>query len=477
MSEIMDRLNKINTRLSEDAFLSNKGLSNEVGIHVFCYDPADEITVRAYFEQLKEQADGAYRLVECDLYKIFLQICEEKRILKSISRMEETKGKDFLKSKLENVATPEAFVEKMKYEPHQKGDILLISGVGKVYPFMAALLPHRSFEVHDDGRIYCDGLSTEGTESREKVLQAKDKDSVAIAYKKLLGMKQAEKRDLIAGKNVVYIYHNAIDTIGETMMTEDKVFEACQSAMAEIKNLVRIITNELNGTNILITADHGFLYSYKPLTVSDKAEKAYVTGLLIETDRRYIISDNGASGEHLLRIPMQDYQCDYYLMVPQDNIRFKTGGGMNYVHGGVSLQEMMVPVITFKNMRATNKKFVESSKAKVELISSGRKVSNNMFSLNFYQKEAVGGKVAACTYNVFFTDAAGKPISDVKTIIADKTSDNGSDRVFRVRFTLKGQEFKKTEEYYLTIMEKDGSGVPEKIAFTIDIAFANDFDF
>lgn len=227
----------------------------------------------------------------------------------------------------------------------------------------------------------------------------------------------------------------------------------------------------------MITADHGFLYSYKPLTVSDKAEKDYVTGLLIETDRRYIISDNGASGEHLLRIPMQDYQCDYYLMVPQDNIRFKTGGGMNYVHGGVSLQEMMVPVITFKNMRATNKKFVESSKAKVELISSGRKVSNNMFSLNFYQKEAVGGKVAACTYNVFFTDAAGKPISDVKTIIADKTSDNGSDRVFRVRFTLKGQEFKKTEEYYLTIMEKDGSGVPEKIAFTIDIAFANDFDF
>lgn len=71
----------------------------------------------------------------------------------------------------------------------------------------------------------------------------------------------------------------------------------------------------------------------------------------------------------------------------------------------------------------------------------------------------------------------GKSISDVKTIIADKTSDNGSDRVFRVRFTLKGQESKKTEEYYLTIMEKDGSGVPEKIAFTIDIAFANDFDF
>lgn len=135
MSDIMERLNKINARLSEDAFLSNKGLSNEVGIHVFCYEPEDEIVVRAYFEQLKCNTSG-YRIIECDLYKIFLQICEEKRILKSIPRMEDNKGKEFLKDKLENVATPEAFVEKMKYEPHERGDVLLISGVGKVYPFM-----------------------------------------------------------------------------------------------------------------------------------------------------------------------------------------------------------------------------------------------------------------------------------------------------------------------------------------------------
>ena len=39
MSEIINSLNKVSARLSEEAFLSNKGLSNEVGIHVFCYDP------------------------------------------------------------------------------------------------------------------------------------------------------------------------------------------------------------------------------------------------------------------------------------------------------------------------------------------------------------------------------------------------------------------------------------------------------
>ena len=132
----MNRLNRVSARISEESFLNNKGLSNEVGIHVFCYDPTDELMVRTYFESLKKNTDVPYRLIERDLYKIFLQICEEKHILKSIPSMEERKGKDYLAEQLQKVATPEGFVEKMKYEPHQKGDVLLITGVGKVYPFM-----------------------------------------------------------------------------------------------------------------------------------------------------------------------------------------------------------------------------------------------------------------------------------------------------------------------------------------------------
>ncbi len=144
MGDVFSNLNRVSARLSEEAFLTNKGLSNEVGIHVFCYDPKDELTVRAYFDGLKEKEDVPYRLIERDLYKIFLEICEEKRILKSIPNMEEKKGKEYLAEQLQKVATPEAFVEKMKYEPHVKGDVLLISGVCKVYPFM------RSHKVLDN---------------------------------------------------------------------------------------------------------------------------------------------------------------------------------------------------------------------------------------------------------------------------------------------------------------------------------------
>lgn len=74
MDDLMSRLGHISARLSEEAFLANKGLSNEVGIHVFCYDPKDELTVRAHFEQLKAATDTPYRLIEQDLYTILLKI-------------------------------------------------------------------------------------------------------------------------------------------------------------------------------------------------------------------------------------------------------------------------------------------------------------------------------------------------------------------------------------------------------------------
>ena len=136
MSNIRTDLESIKERFSDEVFLSNKGLSNEVGIHVFCYDPQDEMIVRDYMKKLIQQTNLPFRLIECDLYKIFLQICKDKRILKTIPAMEQKKGSEGLLKQLQKIATPEAFVERMQYSPHQHGDILLISGVGKVYPFM-----------------------------------------------------------------------------------------------------------------------------------------------------------------------------------------------------------------------------------------------------------------------------------------------------------------------------------------------------
>ena len=357
-----------------------------------------------------------------------------------------------------------------------------ISAMQSVFPSatpygMAALLPHQDLSIDDNLNVLCDGFVTDSTSAREKVLKASNSGNIAITYKALLTMKQAERRAAIADAQVVYIYHNTIDNTGENKLTEDVVFEACEDAISEIKNLIRIITNDLSGTNIFITADHGFLYSYKPLEEKDKANKSFVSGEILELDRRYIICESECTAEHMLRVPLTQFNTELVGYAPLENIRIKKpGGNTNYVHGGLSLQEIAVPVIEFKNMRSSSKKFVDVKKAEISLLSQSRKISNNIFTLDFYQKDAVGGKVLPAKYDIFMSDTIGSPVSDTQTIIADKTDSDAMNRTFHVRFTLKGGEFKKTESYYLVIAEKGTTNIVAREEFSIDIAFADAFD-
>jgi hypothetical protein len=136
MEKIKQELDKIKARISDENFLANKGLSNEVGIHVFTYAPQHELIVRDYVERLVATPSDDFRIIEFDLYKILLEILDEKRVLKTIPGIEEKKGKDYLLAQLQKIATQEAFLAKMKYEPHQPGDVVFLTGVGKVYPFM-----------------------------------------------------------------------------------------------------------------------------------------------------------------------------------------------------------------------------------------------------------------------------------------------------------------------------------------------------
>ncbi len=136
MAGIKHELDKIKGRISDANFLANKGLSNEVGIHVFKYAPKYELIVRNYIQRLISTPSDVYRVIEMDMYKILLDILDEKRVLGTVPGLEEKKGKDYLLAQLQKIATQEAFLEKIKYEPHKRGDVLFLTGIGKVYPFM-----------------------------------------------------------------------------------------------------------------------------------------------------------------------------------------------------------------------------------------------------------------------------------------------------------------------------------------------------
>lgn len=342
---------------------------------------------------------------------------------------------------------------------------------------MAALLPHERLQLTDDLAVLCDGEPTDGTANRDKILKRAHPGNAALTYKAFLAMKHAERRQAVSDAKTVYIYHNAIDAVGDKAATEDRVFDACEQAIAELKNLVRLIVNDLSGTNIVITADHGFLYSYRPLEESDKLEAGLVSGCTVEPDRRYILSKGDSAADFLLRIPMTQWNSDFTGFTPAQNIRIKKqGGGMNYVHGGLSLQECAVPVIEFKNLRPTSKKFVDVKKAEIRLTGMSRKISNNFFKLPFYQPEAVGGKIVSATYEIYMTDKDGTPVSDKSTVIANKTGENEADRVFKPHLTMKSMEYNKAEPYYLVITDKDTGAVKNRIEFTVDIAFTDDFE-
>ena len=136
MSNLNERLDNLRLEIQKPEFLEGKGLSNEVNIRIFCYDAAEEMTVRHFLEQLIVDQSLDCHLIERNLYKVFLSICDDKRITSRAPQMEERKGKEFLMEKLQGLATNKKFVAKMQYEPYNRGDVLLITGVGSVFPFM-----------------------------------------------------------------------------------------------------------------------------------------------------------------------------------------------------------------------------------------------------------------------------------------------------------------------------------------------------
>ena len=351
---------------------------------------------------------------------------------------------------------------------------------------MAALLPHKYLEVTEKSSgilgIAADGIPTDAA-YRDKILKSAKSNSVALKYANIIGLKRAERQALVKGMDVVYIYHDRIDEASHT--SDTAVFSACEDAIAEIKNLVRIIVNEFGGTKVFITADHGFLYTYNPLSEDDKLDKAGFADRIVELGRRYAILRQGAEPEYLLPVKFAGGNTGYEAFAPRENVRIKiNGGGLNYVHGGISLQEMVVPVIEYQHLRSStrayqrNKDQIDTKPVALHLLSANRKICNLIFSLNFFQTEPVGGNREAATYSLYFVDAGDNQISDVCRIIADKTSLDGQERTFRCSFNLRSQKYSKLDSYYLVIEDESGVQPPVKEAFQIDIAFAfEEFDF
>lgn len=349
---------------------------------------------------------------------------------------------------------------------------------------MAALLPHRTMQLREvDGGIYLDGAPTSSTEQREAILAAAKPGAVCIQSKKIMSAKRAQRKEMVGGAELVYVYHNTIDATGEEYSTENMVFDACATAIDDIVALVKIATGDLNFTRVIVTSDHGFLYTRDPLEERDKVSASDIRGEKLKLGRRYAVC-GALDPDAMVFVTMNMSDVDggeYTGLAPRECIRIKKGGpGDNYVHGGVSLQEMCVPVVKFRNKRSGQRGYEERAKAELKLLSTNRRVTSMMFRVELFQTQPVEGKVLAMEYELAMTDCAGNEVSDVRRAHADMTTSDETARVSRVQLGLKaGRQYDPRAMYYLVCREAQTGVIAWKEEFQIDIAFIpmDDFGF
>ena len=337
---------------------------------------------------------------------------------------------------------------------------------------MASLLPNREIK-YENKTVLVDGKPCSNSDERGKILQYYNPDSIAIKFDKIDSLKRQELRELTKGKNLVYIYHDQIDARGDNAPTENEVFAASQEAIDEITKLTARLIDSGNFTRVIITADHGYIYKRGSLDDSDKVNLETI--LALYTKRRFLLTheETDIPGTKCLSL---DYinNDDVYVTVPKGVDVFKLKGpGLNYVHGGLSLEEVIVPVIEVKSKKGgKNQRTVE-----LQLIGSNNKITNYDTMLTFFQKENISRTILPLEASIYFEDDDGNKISNEVIIFADKNSEYSQDRQFKEKFTLKRMSYSKSKKYYLIIKDGQTDLEIDRIEFLIDIAFQDGFDF
>lgn len=337
---------------------------------------------------------------------------------------------------------------------------------------MSALLPHRELIISEDYKVVVDEKVCDDLKSREQILQSYVPNSRTVQFDEIKTVKDA--KELTTGQDVVYIYHNQIDARGDKLNTENEVFAACEEAVEEIHSMIKRLTSA-NNIHFIITADHGFIYKRDKLSESDKISGLPQKNSLV--GRRYVVSDTAVNADGIGTVTLGNVlrsQDTRNVSFPIGSDIFKVpGGGLNFVHGGASLQEMVIPVIDVR----TNKYRTETKAVSISLVSLVHKITNLTTNLDFIQSDAVTDVNKETVYKVFFISDDNEKISNDNIYVADKKDSDASKRIFRLKFNFKNKQYDKNRKYYLVAYDEKNSLEVIRHEVQMDLAFVDDFGF
>lgn len=367
-------------------------------------------------------------------------------------------------------------LEKLQADEKCKASISAMQGVLPSYtPLgMASLLPHKTIEYNDKYEVLVDGKVCASTEQREALLKEYKANSRCIQFDSMKNMKQKELREIFTGQDVVYVYHNQIDARGDAAKTENEVFIACEEAVKEIHDFMRRLSSQANTHHFFITADHGFIYKRDKLEASDKISGASRSNSL---GQRYALSDDEWNTDGVCTTTIGKVlgnNDNRNIAYPLASDIFKVAGaGQNFVHGGCSPQEMIVPLVEVKVERGKK----ETSAAEIALVSLTSKITNLITTLDFVQTEPISDIVKETQYRVYFVSEDNEKISNENIVVADKKDRETVKRMFRLRFSFKNKKYDKSHKYYLVAYDDKNDLEVLRHEIMMDIAFADDFGF
>ncbi len=344
---------------------------------------------------------------------------------------------------------------------------------------MASLLPHREYGYKEQSdQVLVDGRPCASLEQRGAILS--NVDGMAVKAEDLLAMSKDDGRELVRPWRVIYIYHNQIDATGDSAPTEGKTFLAARKAIEELSSLVRFIVNSLNGSNVFVTADHGFLYQDAPPTPLEKSDLRYKPDGVIKAKKRYILGQGLGESEKVwhgttrVTAGTASSGVDMEFWIPKGVNRFHFAGGARFIHGGALPQEVIVPIVQVRELegKAAEKEAVKQ--VGVTLLGSNRKIVNYIQKFELIQTEKVSDRMTPRTLVVSLRDC-DTVISNEETVTFDSASDSMEERKRTVKLMLKKGSYDNKKEYALVLRDPETQIEFERVPMTIDLAFINDF--
>jgi hypothetical protein len=248
---------------------------------------------------------------------------------------------------------------------------------------MAALLPGAagSFSVVEQDRklgARIEDAFLPDRMARKKHLAARVPKLIDLELDELLGLSATRLKNKIGDAQVVLVRSQEIDYAGETGFTRQ-----ARRAMDEVIGDLATALQRLARAGIehaVVAADHGHLFF-----PGDRDESMRINspgGDQVELHRRCWIGRGGATPAGCVRVAASalGYASDLDFVFPVGCGIFRSGGDLAYYHGGPTLQELVIPVLT---VRLKFPGAERSPASPVHVSGSPEAITNRIFSVTF----------------------------------------------------------------------------------------------